>query len=106
MIQEHERTIAEAERNAAEREYFGARQDWLNATHSANRQLFLRMFFRHGFNQGWDRRDAHGVSRVQEIADLRATNKQLRALLKGANGHGGYQPEPSELKPAPPPIKP
>ncbi len=69
-MNESERAIAKAELISADEEYFGARPQLVS--------IHNRRIFESGFRRGWDRRDAVGVSRVEEIALLKAEVSKLK----------------------------
>lgn len=75
MTPEHERAIAQAERNAAEAAYFDSDE------HKYGPRPNQRPTFRAGFNAGWDRRDAVGVNRSAEIARLTAEIDRLQRTI-------------------------
>jgi len=85
MTQEHERAIAQAELNAAEAAYFDSDVDYFyNNTDKWGVEHAGRYAFHAGFNKGWDRRDAVGVNRVEEISRLSVALEAAQSALKEA----------------------
>ena len=85
MTQEHERAIAQAELNAAEAAYFDSDVDYFyNNTDKWGVEHAGRYAFHAGFNKGWDRRDAVGVNRVEEISRMSVALEAAQNALKEA----------------------